>query len=368
MTAALDRLVARGVVRHGSVSGRRSGRRAVRARRRARRDPAPAGARPTPAREPWPRPSSSRRSCCGVTTCTPSIASSARPACWPRSSCCRATTCRCGSGSTTCCPRASRTIDASGSIASVSAARSCGRCSSRRPASGLGAGASGWRCATTSAGCARAPSAPRWTRGPRTCSCICSCAAPRSRVIWPGRPVSIRPRRWPRYGSCSGPVWRPPTRSAPSWLPARRHGRANDRAAARRRPRRGQARGVLAHLPPVGRWSAIAEDEPLSPEERDEARANLLLARYGVVARELARGDWATLAPHAAPHGVRRRRRARLLRRGSLRRAVRPAGRAHRSGRAAHAPGRASRAGESRRPGESLGPRVAAGASRTARA
>ena len=66
-------------------------------------------------------------------------------------------------------------------------------------------------------------------------------------------------------------------------------------AGRRRRPRRGQARGVLAHLPPVGRWSALAEAEPLSPEERDEARAHLLLARYGVVARELARGDWATL-------------------------------------------------------------------------
>jgi ATP-dependent Lhr-like helicase len=65
--------------------------------------------------------------------------------------------------------------------------------------------------------------------------------------------------------------------------------------ARRRRPRRGQARGPLAHLPPVGRWSALAEDEPLSPEERDEARAQLLLARHGVVARELAQGDWATL-------------------------------------------------------------------------
>ena len=64
---------------------------------------------------------------------------------------------------------------------------------------------------------------------------------------------------------------------------------------ARRRPRRGQARGPLVQLPPVGRWSVLAEDEPLSPEERDEARAHLLLARYGVVARELARGDWSTL-------------------------------------------------------------------------
>ncbi len=71
--------------------------------------------------------------------------------------------------------------------------------------------------------------------------------------------------------------------------------RPGERAPARRRPRRGQARGVLAHLPPVGRWSAVAEDDPLSPEERDEARAHLLLARYGVLTRELARGDWSTL-------------------------------------------------------------------------
>jgi ATP-dependent helicase Lhr and Lhr-like helicase len=65
--------------------------------------------------------------------------------------------------------------------------------------------------------------------------------------------------------------------------------------ARARRPRRGQARGVLARLPVVGRWSAIGDEERLSPEEREEARAQLLLARYGVVARELAPGDWATL-------------------------------------------------------------------------
>jgi ATP-dependent Lhr-like helicase len=70
---------------------------------------------------------------------------------------------------------------------------------------------------------------------------------------------------------------------------------AGVRPTPRRRSRRGQARGPLAQLPPLGRWSALAEDEALSPEERDEARAHLLLARHGVVARELARGDWATL-------------------------------------------------------------------------
>src|SRR5206468_655347 len=73
--------------------------------------------------------------------------------------------------------------------------------------------------------------------------------------------------------------------------PARRPSDAGD---ARRR-RRGQARGLLTRLPVVGRWSVLGDEERLSPEERDEARAQLLLARYGIVARELARGDWATL-------------------------------------------------------------------------
>jgi ATP-dependent Lhr-like helicase len=45
----------------------------------------------------------------------------------------------------------------------------------------------------------------------------------------------------------------------------------------------------------VGRWSALGEDEALSPEDRAEARAHLLLARYGVLARELAGSEWSTL-------------------------------------------------------------------------
>jgi ATP-dependent Lhr-like helicase len=71
--------------------------------------------------------------------------------------------------------------------------------------------------------------------------------------------------------------------------------RAPSAGAAARRRRRGQARGVLPHLPVVGRWSALGDDERLSPEEREEALAQLLLARYGVLARELAPGDWSTL-------------------------------------------------------------------------
>jgi ATP-dependent Lhr-like helicase len=66
-------------------------------------------------------------------------------------------------------------------------------------------------------------------------------------------------------------------------------------APPRRRRRRGQSRGVLPQLPLVGRWSAFGDDEPLGAEERDEARARLLLSRYGVLARELAGGDWSTL-------------------------------------------------------------------------
>jgi len=68
-----------------------------------------------------------------------------------------------------------------------------------------------------------------------------------------------------------------------------------DAAPAARRRRRGLARGVLRQLPVIGRWSALGEEDRLSPEEYQEARARLLLSRYGVVARELAQGDWSTL-------------------------------------------------------------------------
>jgi ATP-dependent Lhr-like helicase len=64
---------------------------------------------------------------------------------------------------------------------------------------------------------------------------------------------------------------------------------------SRRRPRRGARRAPLVRLPVIGRWSALAEEEALSPEEREEARAHLLLARYGVLSREMAQGDWSTL-------------------------------------------------------------------------
>jgi len=68
------------------------------------------------------------------------------------------------------------------------------------------------------------------------------------------------------------------------------------RASSRgRRPRRGARRAPLARVPVIGRWSALPEEEGLSPEEREEARAHLLLARYGVLSRELAQGDWSTL-------------------------------------------------------------------------
>jgi ATP-dependent Lhr-like helicase len=62
-----------------------------------------------------------------------------------------------------------------------------------------------------------------------------------------------------------------------------------------RKWRRGQARGPRRELPVVGRWSTLAQDDPLSPEEHAEARAHLLLARYGVLARELVETGWSTL-------------------------------------------------------------------------
>jgi ATP-dependent Lhr-like helicase len=64
--------------------------------------------------------------------------------------------------------------------------------------------------------------------------------------------------------------------------------------AARRR-RLGQTRGPITAVPVVGRWSALPDDEPIAADERDEARARLLLARYGIVAREVARGEWSRL-------------------------------------------------------------------------
>ena len=213
-----------------AVSGGGVGGRAVRARGGARRDPATAGSRAPPAAARGDRRAVLARSCSAVTICTPSTAWSARPASWPRWSCCRATMSRFACGSRISCPRAWRTTGASGSIASASAARSCGRSSSLRAASGRG-GASGSRSGTTSAGCARPASVPRSMRGPRTCCCTCSCAAPRSRAISRDRPVWTRRGPWPRCGSCSGRVWRRPTRSARSWPPGRRRAAA---ASARR--------------------------------------------------------------------------------------------------------------------------------------
>jgi len=64
---------------------------------------------------------------------------------------------------------------------------------------------------------------------------------------------------------------------------------------ARRPQRRGARRAPVARGPVIGRWSALPDDEALSPDERSEAQAQLLLARHGVLSRELAQGDWSTL-------------------------------------------------------------------------
>src|SRR5438309_262365 len=69
--------------------------------------------------------------------------------------------------------------------------------------------------------------------------------------------------------------------------------RGPEPAAARRDRRRYRPAG--APLTAGGRWSVFAAEDPVTAEQRDEAWAHLLLARYGVVARELARGDWSRL-------------------------------------------------------------------------
>ncbi len=75
--------------------------------------------------------------------------------------------------------------------------------------------------------------------------------------------------------------------------------RRPSRREARRRVRQRLSRPTHAYVAGtrlIGRWSALTVDEPASPEEREEASAHLLLARYGVLSRELARGmEWARL-------------------------------------------------------------------------
>jgi ATP-dependent Lhr-like helicase len=77
---------------------------------------------------------------------------------------------------------------------------------------------------------------------------------------------------------------------------ARRHRRRRPRGV--RRQWRGTPPGTLApdaSPPPLGRWSTLTGGDAMPRDDRDRAWAQLLLARYGVVARELARGDWPAL-------------------------------------------------------------------------
>src|SRR5206468_4776194 len=89
-------------------------------------------------------------------------------------------------------------------------------------------------------------------------------------LFWAGL---VTPDTFSAVASWGAPTW-PPT------PPNARHAPAKPGRSSSRR-RRGQRRPPLARLPVIGRWSALAEEEGLSPEEREEARAHLLLARYG---------------------------------------------------------------------------------------
>jgi ATP-dependent Lhr-like helicase len=82
---------------------------------------------------------------------------------------------------------------------------------------------------------------------------------------------------------------RRPRRQWQSRIPVARR---PSRREARRRARERLGRSA----PLLGRWSALSPEEPLPPEAREEAWARLLLGRWGVVSRELARGvEWARL-------------------------------------------------------------------------
>ncbi len=68
------------------------------------------------------------------------------------------------------------------------------------------------------------------------------------------------------------------------------------RPPTRRETRRRVRERLSRPAPLIGRWSALAVDEPVSADQREEAWARLLLSRYGVLSRELARGvEWARL-------------------------------------------------------------------------
>src|SRR5439155_410396 len=114
--------------------------------------------------------------------------------------------------------------------------------------------------------------------------------------------------------------------------------RGPEPAAARRDRRRYRPAG--APLTAGGRWSVFAAEDPVTAEQRDEAWAQLLLARYGVVARELARGDWSRLrhALRMGGGGPRRcRRRAQVGHRPPPRPPSDPAARGAHLGRGARA-------------------------------
>jgi len=84
---------------------------------------------------------------------------------------------------------------------------------------------------------------------------------------------------------------------------ARSHARAEARPARRHTGWRGSreaARNVRRRLsgtgPVLGRWSALRSEAcALTPEQRAEKRARLLLDRFGIAARELAGAEWAAV-------------------------------------------------------------------------
>ncbi|MFQ5828065.1 MAG: DEAD/DEAH box helicase [Candidatus Methylomirabilia bacterium] len=86
-------------------------------------------------------------------------------------------------------------------------------------------------------------------------------------------------------------------RRAPAPRPVdARVSRGNARTRSWRQARRRVHERLTRPLPLPGRWSALSVEESLVAETRDEEWARLLLSRYGIVSRELARGvEWSRL-------------------------------------------------------------------------
>jgi DEAD/H associated/Helicase conserved C-terminal domain len=310
--ASLDRLLARGHPAAGRIPAG-DGRAAVRAHRGARRDPAASGARASASaarrhgggvhgvRAP-PAPSAPGRQTGGAARCARRLRAAAGRGLPPA---------RLGAGSARRARRALRP-----GVARSPRPRRRDRVDRVRAARRAGAVRTGECGASGERGVAAGSEREAGGAGrPRQERAAAPAAAGRLLRAGPG------PRGGPEHRRCA-------RRPLGVVLGRARHTGHVQRDRRDRRPRRNRRRRPATPARPGARRPAApagagAMERPRRgrsalPEDREEAHAHLLLGRYGVLARELAPGEWASLR-HAPAHGVRRRGGARLLRRGGCR-------------------------------------------------